>query len=634
MKSIEVQGSVYIQGNVIDQRQPIEFQVDDVLSDVVYKHEPETTCTSFKTFQSISAPNIELTSNLVDGIQLKDFVTSDTDQTFNVSELHGIFHFVRLSVDGLFNNINVTELDENSVKLLGEQYTGIELVFDESLGSFAIDANALQITTAINEVPVAEFIGLEENVEFFEDITLNSIDVNECFIGQEISSGDDYGQINGHNVRSLEKTYMSRSREQQMPESFHVQTAIIRGAFDANFLNNYDFRDALTILKNRKTNDALLREKQIKVGRLAINGDLRTQRVNGFDLENIAARAIWLNRFNEVGVPLTFSGQLDVRGNLITTVLNYIDFNGFVEDLVYKSNEQLHIMGTTVFRSGLRVLYDIDASYVNDYRIDGLLHKRYNAPITNPLHIYGDVHVSDLVVNGTLAGIHAEHIHQNYHFDGKLGMHVISKNAHFGDKVRIGYLELDGGINDVPNANAHLKTVVRKGQPSQINGVKTFVGSVNFENDIHILDYNGIAVDAFLRDILLVDQDAPINVARAVTFIGEVDLMRLNVNGALRVNTIAGCSIDEWYANAIRTDFPYQFSRPVIFHANAIEVANIDLMYLNDRPTQHILTLNTEQRFDQRITFTGVGAKISSNDNFKWLADMKNTFMVSCGFPI
>lgn len=390
-KSIEVQGSVFIQNTLNDQH------VDNVLSDVIYKHEPEPKCSSFKTFSSMSATNIELTSNLVNGIQLDDFVTTDSDQTFNVDKMHGNVFFSRLNLGGLFNYINATELDENTIKLFGEQYTEAELIFEGPYDGFAVDANALDILTTINKLSVDDFIGVDENFKLNDDITLNTFVANECIVGGKVNGGLDDGKINGWNVQALEKSYLSKNREQQIFESFHVRTAMLRGTFDANHVNNYDFQEALNILKSRESNEALLNQTHVNVARAVINGGIQFDQVNGYDFNAIQANAIWLNRANNVAVSLTFSGQMNILGNLTTVELNNANFVAFANDLVLKSNEKPYIMGTTIFRQNLRVTNDINSTHVNGYGVDRMLLKGYNLPIPNPINIYGDVFISDLV---------------------------------------------------------------------------------------------------------------------------------------------------------------------------------------------------------------------------------------------
>lgn len=628
-KSIEVQGSVYIQ-NALN-----GIRLDDVLSDVVYKHEPEPKCTSYKTFTSIAAPNIDLTSDLVNGMLLEDFVTFDTDQTFSVNKLHGNVLFSRLSLGGLFNYINATELDENSIKLSGDQFTEAELIYEGPDEGFAIAASTLDIQKTINNVPVADFIDVDEDFELTEDITLNAFVANECVVGGIVRDGTGDGKVNGWDVKALEKSYLSKSHEQQLFDTFHVRTAILRGTFDANFVNNYNFQEAQNILKTRKSNEALLKESRINVTHAIINGAVQFAQVNSFDFGAIATNAIWLNRPNDVAVPLTFSGQMNILGNLSTTVLNNVEFNGFASDLVFKTNEEPYIMGTTIFRQNLLVTSDIVSMRVNGYGVDRMLRKGYNLPIPNPINIYGDVIVSDLVVNGTLSGINGGNVWDNYRFDEGSQTHVVNKNVRFSDDaVRIGYLQLNGGINEVPNASYHLEALVRKGRSTRINGVKTFADAVHFENDLQILDYNGIAVEAFLNNIILVDQSESIDVHSIVVFNEEVKFARLNVNGRLKVDTIADCSVAELVANAIRTDLPYRFDRAVTFGDGTIEVGNVDLTYLNGRLVEHIVTLNTKQHFGEKVTLGDVIALAPFNvsgtvDGFNLVEERANTLMVS-----
>lgn len=129
--------------------------LDDVLSDIVYKHEPAPQINSFKRFASVQAPNIELTSGLVNGIPFSAFVTKDTVQTFNVNKLDANVQFERLNVGGLIDFINITEVDMNSIKLFGEQFTNAELIFEDG-DHLNIDAGQLEVLDTINNISVSD----------------------------------------------------------------------------------------------------------------------------------------------------------------------------------------------------------------------------------------------------------------------------------------------------------------------------------------------------------------------------------------------------------------------------------------------------------------------------------------------
>lgn len=148
INSLEINGPVFVTGTIND------IFLDDVLSDIVYKHEPSPQINSFKTFASLQAPNIELTSNVVNGIPFSSFVTKDTEQTFHVNKLNANVQFDRVNLGGLINFINITELDMNSIKLFGEQYTNAELIFKD--GDYLnIDAEQIEVLDKINNISVS-----------------------------------------------------------------------------------------------------------------------------------------------------------------------------------------------------------------------------------------------------------------------------------------------------------------------------------------------------------------------------------------------------------------------------------------------------------------------------------------------
>lgn len=147
-KSLEIEGPLYVE-NTMD-----SVVLDDALGDVVYKHEKDPQINSIKKFDAVKAPNIQLTANLMNDIPFSSFVTNDTEQTFDVSELHGNFYFQKLQLDGLFNFINVTEVDLNSLKLLGEQYTDAQFVFSD--GDYVnIDGNHVEVFETMNGIDVS-----------------------------------------------------------------------------------------------------------------------------------------------------------------------------------------------------------------------------------------------------------------------------------------------------------------------------------------------------------------------------------------------------------------------------------------------------------------------------------------------
>lgn len=628
VKSIEVDGSVFIQGVVND------IHIDNILADVVYKHEPETRVNAFKSFRNLSAPNIIVPSGLIEDIPLNDFVTQDTEQTFKITKIHGYCYFSNLRLGGLFNFINVTELERDSIKLFGEQYTEATLIFQRDNLPIGIVADELQIIESINDLPVTEFIGIDENLELFETILFNSILANECKIGGNVIGSVEPATVNGWPLKILNEAHLSRNKTQIVDAPFHVRSAIIRGKFDANIVNGYDFQQALVNLMQRKTNEELLAADKVDIGELRVNGSIKFRHINGFDFDEIKSNAIWLNRPNVVTVPLTFSDQVSVYGNVSLSHLNNVHFSSFADDLVRKSHKKPIIFGTTVFRSNVIVSSRIDATQVNNFPTSDILTKGFNRPIGNPINVYGEIVIGDLQVDGQLNGITGERISTSYRFDESQQCHIFTGNVVFNESVKINSMMLDGGFNDVTNVKHHLNSLVRKDRPNIVVGRKTFTADVHFDNDIQLQQFNKIDVKQFLDDVILIDQSETIDIRSPVIFENSVNFTRLNVNGELKVLMVSNRSISEMYQNGIRTDKPFVFNQTVIFGDGTLKAGNILLSFLNDQPVQNILTLTTIQNFTGNLSFDSIAASIpivvtGLVNDADLQSERKNTLMVS-----
>lgn len=145
---LEVDGPVSITGTINN------FYLDDILSDIVYKHESSPQINSVKKFASVRAPNIILTSDMVNGVKFSSFVTKDTEQTLNMTTLNANVRFEHLNIGGLINGINITEVDMNSIKLFGDQYTNAELIFED--GDYLnIEAGQLEVLDTVNNISVS-----------------------------------------------------------------------------------------------------------------------------------------------------------------------------------------------------------------------------------------------------------------------------------------------------------------------------------------------------------------------------------------------------------------------------------------------------------------------------------------------
>lgn len=623
--SLTVVGPIFVQGTLND------VYLDTLLSDVIYKHEPQPKCNSFKKFNSISAPDIKLTSKLVNGIELDSFVSKDTEQTFHASKIHGDVSFNRLKLNGLFDSINVTDLDTNSIKLFGEQFSDAEFIFEDGV-PLSIDATQIQITETINNISVSDFINIDADFELFENVMFDSLFVNECSIGGDIISKSAASFVNGRPLDILEKSHLSRKQNQKVQSPTFIQKAIIKGPFTAGQVNGFDLPEIINILKAQKTNEQMLNDSKITVDKFIVNGNVHFDTINDNDFEKIKSNAIRLDASNTVDVPLIFSSQITINGNMTVEHLNNVNFNEFVNDLVRRSDNRPVIRGKTIFRENVSVKGNVVTGTINDISVERILTKNYKEPIKNPIRIVGDVTVPKLIVHGRLNGIGERKINE-FEYDDVGQTYIIHGNVFFNKTNSVGDLYLHGGYNNVGNVRDYLKNVVRIDRPAIITGTKTFKGDLHFENNIQILEYNGVNVRNFLSNVVLVDQFDPVNINAAVVFEDPVSLSHLEVNGDLIVNSVSDCSLLNWHNNAIRTDLPFNYNGVVTFADGTFDSSNLNTKHLNDIPIDELLTLNTKQEFLRDVKLEDVESivPIETNGLVNGLFlpnERKNTLMV------
>lgn len=452
-------------------------------------------------------------------------------------------------------------------------------------------------------------------------------------VGGEIR-GDPDTLVNGVNLKKLADGHFSKNNPQNITEPVHIKTLVVRSGFNADFINGFDFKEAREIVKNLKTNEQMLNESRVVVDQMFINGSVYFGNINGYDLEDIKQNAIRLDESNNIDFPIVFLDQIYVNGNMYVEELNGENFNAFVNDLVRKSANVTKIYGTTIFQENVTVLDDAYVTTINDLEVDRILTKNYKRVIVNPIRIYGDVSVPNLIVDGKLNGITADQI-KKYAYDDESDTFILHKNVFFNQSVHTKYLELHGSYHDIGNFKGYFEDIIRTDRPAVIKGTKRFTNYVHFENSIDIGEYNGVNMPNFLSNIILIDQYEPAYINSDVVFEESVVMQGFTVDGDLITSTINNCSVKDWVKNSIRTDEPFTFDGTVIFSPDTFEATNIDTQFLNGYSMDDVLTLNTPQNFSYHVHFGDVHSFVPITtasglvNGYNLKEERANTLMVS-----
>lgn len=549
-KNLEVRGSIFIKGNLN------KVKLDDLLSNVVYTNDPNVVISSRKTFQNVSFNGgLFVTSNLANGIDLDTFLTKSSEQVLDISQINGNVSFGYLEIDGHFNGVNITELDLNSIKVSGDQFTEAVLIFNNPEEAQLIDihANEIRITETYNSfkpddliLTTKDFV-LRSDVVFFKDVLIDQLELKRDLTGS--------GVFNKINLENFDRTRFSLSQPQEITGSFYIKSVRVLGNLDVkkineiemtNFLENYA---NVTNIQNRILNGDILIEN------LRIIGNAEFNRINDVDFAAKVANAIYLNQTNNIIGDIRFLDEIQMNEDLIVLDnMNKENFNSFIDDLVRRNPENnIKLEGTRYFTKGIHVFENIETRYLNGIEMKKLLVKNPKEPLEfHELKVHGNLRIRHLNLKGYLNETNLSFL-DSYTFDEENQAHVIKAPIEVNQPMTIQFLHIKSA-NDVPDVSDHLGRIVKKNEDTVISGDNKFTGKVYFSNGFNVADYNEINVPKFMSEVVYIDESEYVIIKSDVVFLGDVEGASVSVEGDFITDSFMGCDPEEWIRNGLRID--------------------------------------------------------------------------------
>lgn len=587
-QNLQVDGPIFIANDCNGVR------LDDILSDVVYKSHPKSTISSFKTFESIESI-VELTSNLVNNIPVENYLTTDTEQNITFDRLVGNVMIQKLYTNGLFNFINATELDRNSIKLSGEQFTEAELIFDTN---DQIDVNVIEIQRTFNELSSNDLIRIDESLEINGNVIVNSAMVNDLVIDGEVNGN---GIINGISLNEFDKIRLSRTLNQDITSMYHIENVVINNDIDATYVNGIDISDLRKHMNHITNIPDYLSSNDVKVSNLMIDGNLLVQTINGHDFNSIRDNVVWLNQPNIVNAELQFLDAVEVRQGVIVNNLNGEIFEDFVNGIVLKSDENVEFTGRKVFQNELHVDQDIQIGTLNGISMENIWTKNLPIQLTGTVNVVGDLFVENVNLQGYVNSVHWREIDDNYQFDDVRSAHVLKSNVRFSNPTNIDHLRIQHGLNSVENITEFLSNVIRMNHAGVINGKKQFLGNVVFRNNIQVANMDAVDIPSQFENMVINDANQKIVITGDIAFDNDVTATEIRVSGSVLTNTVMDCSLAEWKENALITNAPVKIFQQIVFPAGTLQTGNVELQFLNGNSLSSIFTLNSDQFFGHSL---------------------------------
>lgn len=525
-----------------------------MLSNVIYTDTPKVKINSFKVFeQGYFEEGIHVTSGLVNDFKVKDVVTKSTDQEIALTELHGDIIFQHLDLVGLFDSINVTDLEYNSIKTWGDQYTEASLVFTNDVSEVKPEllVQHLQVIESLNDVNVENFISIDEPLEINGKVFFKTLESNDCLVYGNIQSGN---ILNGVSIDEFDQTRLSLTRAQKIP-SGNIQNLHITGFLKNDLINGIDtntFTDR--IIKSQSVRN-LLFSGEILIDTLHVTGNVVAKFLNGRDLDQLIEDAVWLKHENRLPGSFTFLDSVVINKNFSAYgFVNGQILGRFVNDLVLKNQNPIILSDAKIFKNGFHVLGNVNPGYINTNPIDSFVFKSDKKALYGPVSVYGKVIAKDVDIHRSLNNISVNYFKQTYDYDSESKVHVIKGDVNFHQPLRTKHLIVHGAFNDIPNLNNFIDSIVRDDKNAKIFGHKTFVSSNNFESGFDVKHFNGQNLSALVSEIVVTDQLELIRINGAVRFTEPVSVPNVKVHRDLATHNIADCSPIEWHYNSLLID--------------------------------------------------------------------------------
>ncbi|XP_055643963.1 uncharacterized protein LOC129780074 isoform X2 [Toxorhynchites rutilus septentrionalis] len=595
---------LHVDGPIIVKHTMNGNDLDAILADVVYDTERNVEIVGTKRIASAEfRGGLTLTSNMINGHSLDEFVTRSTDQVLNISEISGDIFIQHLTIDGLFDGLNVTEMDLNSIKIFGDQYTGATLIFQNPSDSPYpdIEANELRIQKALNSKSRSEYMDIEQDeLVFTGEIDITDLEVEHLKLVNSAIDGPSKTIGNVH-LPTFDELRFSLTRPQDITAPFYIEQLIVAKQIEAAYVNGQDLsglREELDRVNNIKSH---LLMGNIPIENLYVKGDIQVNMLNDVNFDELLHNVIWLDRTNRIPGTMRFLDPLYIEGNFtVNGFVNDVNFDEFVQDLALKSTGVTEFTATKVFTNGFIVGGDMETQSINNIDVQDMALKNQTIVLHGDLEIIGQLSVENLQIDGLLNGEPVQDLVDLYQYDESRDMHVINGDMYF-DKVSINSLNINGSLNHIPNVDVYLRSLIRKDQDYIFTEPITFLDDVIIEKDFTINTLAGIDISNIANEIVRINSEMPVELMGEVVFMDSVYVKDMAIYGDLITPNIDGFNPDTWIRNGIMVNKDVEIYVKTIFQPGTLGADHINVQYLNGQPTDMLITLNTDQNIQTEL---------------------------------
>lgn len=555
-ESLTVNGTITVAGTFG------ELGLNQILDDIMYRNGVPLEIESFKEFNEVVVDRIE--TELLNGIEISRFATLTEDEDLGIAVImQGSIEVDRMHLEGLFDSVNVTDLNLNSIKNIGDQVTEAELVNPPTPES-GPNANTdlwtrmLTVESSVNNIAVADYLLQDRLCAWPGLIVTERADIKELHLMAAVGSGS--GIINDQSLDDFNNLRLSKTSEQ-----------IITAPVTVRHLNtpNITFWQLKSIL---------IRDSQRRLGRfgpipqafeLHVQRNINLKELNERDFHILAHQVVWLNESN------IFTGNVHCLD--VISIENDILLQGYIngqDDLlarvIWRSEARpVQIPDFKTFRNSVKIERNLQVKAINAILLENLATKT-NPVFCGSLTIAGNLKIHETLIAKDLflyPGYTLEHFSNLYAYDPNRNVFRINAAlVTFIDPVSVDVLQIGDALNGIQEIEWYLHNIV-----------------VHFENETHLVasksltkkcifthvnvdHFDGDSLENYFRHAVFKEDDHEIHeVLGKVEIRNAVEITRAMATDQLTVDSINRVKFVDWFADLVLLDRSFDFTGDSFF---------------------------------------------------------------------
>ncbi|KZC06056.1 hypothetical protein WN55_07142 [Dufourea novaeangliae] len=557
LSNLTVLGNVIFDKLFLNKR-PLNFE------DLLLKTDENVKITGTKTFLGNVGmkSDVAITSGMINGHAMKEFVTLDTDQEFpNLTKILSNVTFGNVtygSIKRLESVLNKASTDAHCMRktvVFKSPITVDDLSFDY-INNASVEEFSSKFNDTIQNIIIKD---LETETLTAEEIVPRVINgVDFANFTKSLSSS---GSITEYSIDNLET------------ENLNVK---LMNGMSLDEINN--LRDRLdTLLEDILKKNAILAS-------LHVTGKIDASLINGKLLKDVY-------KADQMG-SVIFKKDVHIENLTIRGSLNGFNFSERVNDTVLKTDRNIEVTGHKIF--DVINCHEFQTVSLNEHSLKNILDPSREQVLTGPVVVNGSVTVLEKFnATGSIGDIPFQNLMDKLKPLGN-NTYELRGTVLFSKNVTIENLFVNGFIQGI-DFDDFLGTTISKHEDNvTISGVKVFHGSVTINDSFSVDEkLNGIDLKKFWDCAVFIDK--PFFIKSRVVFKEDVEVKKdLIVKTDLQAKSIMGIDIDELKLTVLYLNRP-TYVKENITLTDAIFESDIEVAMFNDFDMRLLISLKSEQ---------------------------------------